>query len=69
LVLIAPKVKRKPPCFFHRKIGGLMPDITEIDMYDLQKLCRQYGLDIDVLNADLWDLRKELRWAGCKEVD
>jgi len=46
-----------------------MPDITEIDMYDLQKLCRQYGLDIDVLNADLWDLRKELRWAGCEEVD
>ena len=49
--------------------GQIMPDITEIDMYDLQKLCRQYGLDIDVLNADLWDLRKELRWAGCTEVD
>ena len=41
-----------------------MTDITEIDMYDLQKLCNDYELDVDVLEADLWDIRKDLISAG-----
>ena len=41
-----------------------MPEIWEIDMYDLQKLCDDYGLDVDVLEADLSDIRKDLISAG-----